>query len=102
MGVSVELPERIPPVGLLFGEDQGRAVVSCRPDDEDDVLRIARGHGLPVQRIGTVGPPGCTFTIAAGAHRVDQPMEHLTDAFFRAIPRRMDRLEESPTSPSRK
>jgi len=37
-------------IALLFGESQGRAVVSTHR--VDDVLRIAREHGVPAQRIG--------------------------------------------------
>jgi len=53
VGCHVELrghADEVDAAALLFGESQARAVVSTpRPDD---VLRIAREHGVPAQRIG--------------------------------------------------
>jgi phosphoribosylformylglycinamidine synthase len=53
IGCHVELSghaDDVDAVALLFSESQARAVVSTpRPDD---VLRIAREHGVPAQRIG--------------------------------------------------
>jgi phosphoribosylformylglycinamidine synthase subunit PurL len=39
----------------LFSEDQGRAVVTCRPEDTSAVLRVASEHGVPARRIGHTG-----------------------------------------------
>jgi len=39
----------------LFGEDQGRVVLSTRPDDAARVMEIAWRHNVPVRRIGIVG-----------------------------------------------
>ncbi len=38
----------------LFGEGQSRIVVSCRPEDEPEVLATARALNVPAQRIGRV------------------------------------------------
>ena len=40
LGIEVELSDRIAPVSLLFGESQGRAIVSCGPGQVEPV----RGH----------------------------------------------------------
>jgi len=40
---------------MLFGEDQSRAVVSCRVQHAEAVERIAREHNVPIERIGTTG-----------------------------------------------
>ena len=37
---------------LLFSESQGRAVVSCAPEHAEELLRTARGLGVPARRIG--------------------------------------------------
>jgi phosphoribosylformylglycinamidine synthase len=53
IGCHVELREHadgVDAIALLFGESQGRAVVSTHR--VDDVLRIAREHGVRAQRIG--------------------------------------------------
>jgi phosphoribosylformylglycinamidine synthase len=39
-------------IALLFGESQGRAVVSCAPDHTPDLLVRAKTLGVPAQRIG--------------------------------------------------
>jgi phosphoribosylformylglycinamidine synthase II len=39
----------------LFGEDQGRAVVSTRPDKAQRLMDIAAARNVPVKRIGIVG-----------------------------------------------
>jgi phosphoribosylformylglycinamidine synthase subunit PurL len=40
---------------VLWSEDQGRAIVTCRADDLDVVLRIARDEKVEAKRIGTTG-----------------------------------------------
>ena len=100
MGVEVELSDDMAPVPLLFGESQGRVVVSCDPDDSDDVMRLARRHGVPCRTIGEVGAPGGRFRIKAGASGVDVDLEALVERHASAIPRIMDRtIETDATDP---
>ena len=40
---------------LLFSEDQGRAVVTCAPDDFEELLQRAAEHDIPAARIGSTG-----------------------------------------------
>jgi phosphoribosylformylglycinamidine synthase len=39
----------------LFSESPSRAVVSCTPEHEEDLLALAEEKGVPAVRIGTVG-----------------------------------------------
>jgi len=39
-------------LGLLFGESQGRALITCKPQDLDSVLLAARSAGVPAFSIG--------------------------------------------------
>ncbi len=104
-GVEIELPERIgaasPDVtgrtgasrlaGTLFGEAQGRIVVSCAPERVERVLEIAFGHGTPAARIGTVGDVGGPFRVAVGGRTVvDADAREIADVYHRAIPSIMD------------
>jgi len=41
----------------LFGEDQGRVIVSTRPDQAERVMQIADAKNVPATRIGIVGGP---------------------------------------------
>jgi phosphoribosylformylglycinamidine synthase len=53
-GCHVELANHagdVDAIALLFGESQARAIVST--SRKDDVLRVAREHNVPAQRIGT-------------------------------------------------
>jgi phosphoribosylformylglycinamidine synthase len=43
------------PAVALFGESPSRLVVSCQPRHAAALELLARQHGLPVERIGTVG-----------------------------------------------
>jgi phosphoribosylformylglycinamidine synthase len=40
--------------GFLFGEAQGRVMVSIRPDDWPAVQQMAADSGVPVEAVGTV------------------------------------------------
>jgi phosphoribosylformylglycinamidine synthase len=74
---------------LLFGETQGRIVVSTAAADA--VAAIAMRHGVPVQRIGTVRPAADGLTLQVGAARWTTPLATLADAYHGAIPRAMSR-----------
>ncbi|MDX2142328.1 MAG: phosphoribosylformylglycinamidine synthase subunit PurL [Rhodospirillaceae bacterium] len=41
--------------GLLFGEDQGRYVVTCKPGDAKHIIAAADEMGVPAKVIGTTG-----------------------------------------------
>lgn len=54
LGFRIELESDIRIDALLFGESQGRAVVSCLPENAAYVLEEAERLGVPAIRIGTV------------------------------------------------
>jgi len=93
LGVDVELTDEMGVVPLLFGESQGRIVVSCTEENVDDVLRLAKQHGVPCQRIGTV--------TGAGTPRGEIRCETraMEEAYFDAIPRIMDRALDRESEP---
>jgi phosphoribosylformylglycinamidine synthase len=90
MGVEVTLADELPSVSLLFGETQGRVVVSCAPAAVAEVRRIAADQGVPCTEIGRVGAPGGRFHIRAGSSSLDCGIQELADAYFGAIPALMD------------
>ena len=79
---------------LLFGEAQGRVVLSTR--DAVAVIAIARRHGVPARQIGTVGDEGDGFTIRCGRMQLRAPVASLADAYHEAIPRAMRRSPAEP------
>ncbi len=78
-----ELPDR----GLLFGEAQGRVVVSTNMPDT--VLAIAAKHGVPARAIGRVGPVGAPLHITTAGGVFTAPLARLDEAYHEAIPRLM-------------
>ncbi len=90
LGLRVELHDRIAPVALFFGETQGRIVVSCAPDDVDEVLGMARNHGVPARVLGAVRAAEQGFRLDAplGSIRVDTAA--LSERYFNSIPAIMD------------
>jgi phosphoribosylformylglycinamidine synthase len=89
IGARVELDDPIAAAPLLFGEAQGRALVSCAADAVERLLSIAHAHALPARRIGTV--TGARLEITTGACRIDAPLENVREVYQTAIPRLMGR-----------
>ena len=58
VGAEVSPPEDAGQVHRwLFGEDQGRYLVTARPDDAEAILADAESVGVAARRIGTTGGP---------------------------------------------
>jgi phosphoribosylformylglycinamidine synthase len=91
-GLDIDLTTHHAPLTtheLLFSESHSRAVITCAPDRAPAVEALAREHGVPVQRVGTVGPAGGEFRIALRDAAIAQPVDRLREVYFNAIPRRM-------------
>jgi phosphoribosylformylglycinamidine synthase len=91
VGAEIDLSawRALPLRALLFGEAQARIVLATSAPDR--VLDIARRHGVPARRIGTVSADAPALTITAGDHRLVAPLERLARAYHEAIPRIMAR-----------
>ncbi len=89
IGVDLELADELPAAPLFFGEAQGRAVVSCRGEDAEQVLALAAQHDVPAARIGTTG--GGHFVLRGAGVRIEAPLASLAEVYETAIPRLMER-----------
>jgi phosphoribosylformylglycinamidine synthase len=78
-----ELPDR----ALLFGEAQGRVVVSTKMPDT--VIAIAGKHGVPARGIGQVGALGAPLHITTAGLVLAAPLSRLDEAYHEAIPKLM-------------
>ena len=89
LGADVDLTPwaDLPLRALLFGEAQGRVVVST--PEPADVLAVARRHGVPARQVGTVRASSGALRLSAGGRTVVAPLDRLADAWHGAIPRRM-------------
>jgi phosphoribosylformylglycinamidine synthase len=90
-GAMVDLTvwKAIPSRAVLFGEAQGRAIVST--SDAAAVLAIARKHGIPAREIGTVKPPNEGLVIVVSGQSMRSPLLDLSAAYHDAIPLAMQR-----------
>jgi phosphoribosylformylglycinamidine synthase len=86
LGVAAEIDEDLRPVVTLFGESQGRILVSCPPDRTAEVLRIAGRHDVPARRIGNVVTAESGFSLEVRDGSIDASLPELADAYFGAIP----------------
>ena len=88
MGADVDLSEwsTLPLRALLFGEAQGRVIVSTSA--ATTVIAVAKRHGVPARRIGSVRAAE-TLRIRVASQVIDAPLSALVDAYHEAIPRRM-------------
>jgi phosphoribosylformylglycinamidine synthase len=88
-GVDVELTDSVPPVPLLFGEAQGRVLISCDRSALPEVLRVARRFEVPAREVGVV-TAARRFRIRTRDGGVDVDLGALADAFFGALPKIME------------
>jgi phosphoribosylformylglycinamidine synthase len=68
---------------LLFGETQGRIVITTRALDAVKVMERAKLLGIRAMRIGTVG--GDKLTIAAGAQEFQWAIDELYNLWWHSI-----------------
>ncbi len=69
---------------LLFGEDQSRVIISCKPENVDQVNRVAREHDIPVKMLGETG--GERLTIGG---MIDIPVGDLAQIYYGSIAKKM-------------
>jgi phosphoribosylformylglycinamidine synthase len=74
---------------MLFAEDGARAVVSVAPAHGAELERLARTHGVPLHRAGTVGPAKGRLTIRCRDGAFSWDIMQLRQTCLDAIPRRM-------------
>jgi phosphoribosylformylglycinamidine synthase II len=89
------LPER----ALLFGEAQGRIVVST--DKLPQLLSIVQKHGVPAHVIGTTTPPEVGLVIAGAGAGISVSVDRLIDAWHGALERAMSASVDSSLAMAR-
>ncbi|HMC54143.1 MAG TPA: phosphoribosylformylglycinamidine synthase subunit PurL, partial [Gemmatimonadaceae bacterium] len=88
LGAEIDLGEwaSLPLRSLLFGESQGRVIVSSA--EANTVLAVAKKHGVPARRIGWVRD-WQRLEITVASKRISVTLADLADAYHDAIPKRM-------------
>ncbi len=90
-GAEIDLSAwgHLPLRALLFGEAQGRVVVST--PDAEAVFAIVRHHRVKATVIGTVRASSGQLDVKVGARHMRAPVSQLADAYHESIPRIMQR-----------
>ncbi|HYH83706.1 MAG TPA: phosphoribosylformylglycinamidine synthase subunit PurL [Longimicrobium sp.] len=89
-GIDVRLRDEIPANALLFGEAQGRVVLSCAVEKVPELLRCLEIHGVQAKQIGTVGGRNGAIRIETNGGTIEAAAFGLQQVYENAIPRRMD------------
>jgi phosphoribosylformylglycinamidine synthase subunit PurL len=91
IGADVNLDSlgALPLRALLFGEAQGRVVVST--PTPDGVLAIARRHGVEANEIGRVKSAADSLAISIGSSRLSVNLKEMAAAYHDSIPTLMSR-----------
>jgi phosphoribosylformylglycinamidine synthase len=89
VGAAVDLSAwpAVPLRALLFGEGQGRVIVST--SDAPLVVDLARRQGVPAREIGRVRPGADDLRIISAGGRLAMKLKRLADLYYGAIPRAM-------------
>jgi phosphoribosylformylglycinamidine synthase len=74
---------------ILYGENGGRAVVSCHAANEAKVLRLASDHGVLATPVGAVEDPGQRLVICVEEAALSWDVARLRTLYFGALPGRM-------------
>jgi phosphoribosylformylglycinamidine synthase subunit PurL len=90
VGVRAEIHDRLSPVAIFFGESTGRVIVSTSPGRADEVLGMARKHGVPARLLGQVGSGDGEFRIDTPRGSIRTPVSEVARRYFETIPRLME------------
>ncbi len=75
---------------LLFGESQGRVLVSVCKDKKEDILRAAMQDGLQAVLLGNTTNTGQFKLLVEGNEILDSPVNKLHKIWSEAIPQKMN------------
>ncbi len=88
LGADIDYAIGLRPDIALFSESQSRILLSAAPDKADALAERLAAHGVPVQRLGTVG--GTRLRVAVnGRAAIDAEVDELRQIWRDAIPCRM-------------
>lgn len=98
LGATLDLSpwSALPLRALLFGEAQGRAVLST--SDVATLLAIAAKYGVPARQIGTVTASAAGLSVQVGERAFTASIDTLAEAWHDAIPRAMQRAPADTVS----
>ncbi len=96
--ITLPLPDGVTRRALLFGEGQGRIVLST--PDPAALLALAARHGVDAREIGRVGDVGGEVSLKIGNETWSTPVDRLVSAWHDAIPDIMTRVAIASDDPA--
>jgi phosphoribosylformylglycinamidine synthase II len=97
--ISVAPWQSLPARAVLFGEAQGRVVVST--DKLPQLLAIVQKLGVPAHVIGTTTPAGTGLVIAGAGPEISLSLDRVIDAYHGALERAMSASVDSSLAMAR-
>jgi phosphoribosylformylglycinamidine synthase len=94
VGVRVELPEAARADALLFGEAQGRVLISFRPEHQARLEELAERLGLPFTVLGRTGGPVLRISVG-GKERICMEVKAAEELWRRGLSRALERGGEA-------
>ena len=93
IGFSVDIASNgLPPEFVLFGEDAGRIVISCDPNNVSRIQQVAVKYGLSLDRLGETVPEQAemkvdgTVVVSANVNNLRQAYESALENALRSEP----------------
>ncbi len=87
IGATIRLDDSLRADCLLFGESQSRIIVTCERNDLATLFEHFSLTKIPAKEIGRVGGERLKINSL-----IDQPLSVLSEAFYNAMPRFMDKV----------
>ncbi|MDR9506885.1 phosphoribosylformylglycinamidine synthase subunit PurL [Brevibacillus agri] len=85
IGAQVELSSELRNDVLLFSESQSRILLSASPEQAEAILALAGEHGVPAEKIGTIGGDRLVVNVN-GAEAINASIQEVKAAWKDAIP----------------
>ncbi|MGV3137607.1 phosphoribosylformylglycinamidine synthase subunit PurL [Brevibacillus agri] len=85
IGAKVELSSELRSDVLLFSESQSRILLSASPEQAEAILALAGEHGVPAEKIGTIGGDRLVVNVN-GAEAINASIQEVKAAWKDAIP----------------
>ncbi|MGZ0051935.1 phosphoribosylformylglycinamidine synthase subunit PurL [Brevibacillus gelatini] len=85
IGAKVELGSELRSDVLLFSESQSRILLSASPEQAEAILALAGEHGVPAEKIGTIGGDRLVVNVN-GTEAINASIQEVKAAWKDAIP----------------
>lgn len=89
LGLKVNVTSSLPALTTLFSETQSRVVISIKPEDKQEMIRLANEFGVPVMELGIVTNTPVVCMEHNGQLMIEESLSAITELYEEAIPCKM-------------